>query len=174
MARNAIRKAYVDSRASTPTVPIAALLKAEIFDEVLSRQHPIVALSAGVDFITAALWEKQEQPLVVALEESDRRPAYKARPLDGIWATGPFLHNGSVPNLYQLLLPPERRSVEFCAGVREFDPMHVGFVLKNGGCGPGESLLDTRSPGNSNAGHVYGTDLSDEDRWALVEYQKTL
>src|SRR5690606_18198960 len=52
--------------------------------------------------------------------------AYKTQPLAGVWATAPYLHNGSVPNLYELLLPPEQRSVKFWVGNREFDPKHVG------------------------------------------------
>lgn len=102
----------------------------------------------------------------------NHEPAYKARPLDGIWATAPYLHNGSVPNLYELLLPPEKRSKTFYVGSRMFDPVKVGYItIQESG---NESLLDTTIPGNHNTGHVYGTDLSEEDRWALVEYQKTL
>jgi hypothetical protein len=110
----------------------------------------------------------------------NREPAYKARPLDGIWATAPYLHNGSVPNLYELLLPPQKRSKTFHVGSRKFDPVKVGYITtqENGD----ETLLDTAIPGNRNTGHVYGTEsdpdlnsrLTEEDRWALVEYQKTL
>jgi mono/diheme cytochrome c family protein len=98
---------------------------------------------------------------------------YKARPLNGIWATGPYLHNGSVPNLYQLLLPSDQRAASFSVGSREFDPKHVGF---RSDAGPFQ--FDTSLPGNSNKGHEgrpYGTDrLTDEERWQLVEYLKTL
>ncbi|MEE4277884.1 MAG: di-heme-cytochrome C peroxidase [Halieaceae bacterium] len=52
---------------------------------------------------------------------------YKARPLNGIWATAPYLHNGSVPTLYDLLLPPDERPRQFRVGCREFDPTRVGF-----------------------------------------------
>lgn len=102
--------------------------------------------------------------------------SYKARPLDGIWATAPYLHNGSVPNLYQLLLPAAQRDKTFYVGSREFDTVNVGFAFKNSD--PGTSPFDTSLPGNSNAGHdgpAYGLDkLSDEQRWQLVEYLKTL
>lgn len=108
------------------------------------------------------------QPLIVQGIE-----AYKARPLDGIWATAPYLHNGSVPNLFELLLPPDRRTTRFCVGEREFDPIKVGFVVTQD-CAP-EKLLDTTIEGNSNSGHNYGNPkLTDEDRWDLVEYQKAL
>lgn len=97
---------------------------------------------------------------------------YKARPLDGIWATAPYLHNGSVPNLYQLLVSAERKP--FYVGSRQFDPKHVGFDPEdNSG-----TLLDTSIPGNLNAGHdgaIYGGDLDlDKEVWPLIEYMKTL
>ena len=106
--------------------------------------------------------------------------AYKARPLDGIWATASYLHNGSVRSLYDLLLLPDRRSPEFWVGNRDFDPVDVGYVGTDPGGGTG-FLLRTRDDsgriieGNSNAGHVYGADrFSEEDRRALVEYVKSL
>lgn len=106
--------------------------------------------------------------------------AYKARPLDGIWATAPYLHNGSVKSLYELLLPPERRDREFWVGSRDFDPVAVGYDGDDPGDGTG-FLLRTRDgqgrviEGNGNAGHVYGADrFSDEDRRAIVEYMKSL
>jgi hypothetical protein len=99
--------------------------------------------------------------------------AYKARRLDGIWATAPYLHNGSVPNLYQLLLPAKDRMKKFFVGTREFDPVNVGFTTDNQ---DNTFEFDASLPGNSNAGHdTYGTDsLTDEQRWQLVEYLKTL
>ncbi|MBV8870242.1 MAG: hypothetical protein JOY65_12630 [Acetobacteraceae bacterium] len=98
--------------------------------------------------------------------------AYRARPLNGLWATPPYLHNGSVPSLYELLLPTAQRTRVFYVGAWEFDPEKVGLVV--GSPFPGAFTFDTRLPGNSNAGHEYGTDLSDSDRWALIEYLKTL
>ncbi len=97
--------------------------------------------------------------------------SYKARPLNGIWATAPYLHNGSVPTLYDLLLPKKRpgdpedgeyRPDEFEVGSREFDPVKVGFKSS----GYGGFLFNTKgvkddrgghTKGNSNAGHEYGT-----------------
>lgn len=97
--------------------------------------------------------------------------AYRARPLDGIWATAPYLHNGSVPNLYELLLPPKERSKVFYVGNREFDPDKVG--LKSGRSNNG-FRFDTRLPGNRNSGHPYGTDLNGDDRLDLLEFLKAL
>jgi len=97
--------------------------------------------------------------------------AYKARPLNGIWATGPYLWNGSVPTLYDLMLPADQRPKKFHVKSIELDPIKVGFETKQV---DGAFLFDTSVPGNSNAGHEYGAQLSDEDRWALIEYLKSL
>jgi processive rubber oxygenase RoxA-like protein len=98
--------------------------------------------------------------------------AYRARPLNGIWAMAPYLHNGSVPSLYQLLLPASQRSKVFYVGSWEFNPQTVGLEADNDFLG--SFTFDTAKTGNSNAGHEYGTDLSDDDRKALIEYLKTL
>lgn len=106
--------------------------------------------------------------------------AYKARPLDGIWATPPYLHNGSVPTLYHLLLPAAQRPKHFWVGSREYDPKHVGYIWdrKHGPNGFEFNVYDRSGKlieGNSNAGHEYHVgDLTDGDRWALLEYLKTL
>ncbi|MFZ5961381.1 di-heme-cytochrome C peroxidase [Thalassococcus sp. BH17M4-6] len=100
---------------------------------------------------------------------------YKARPLDGIWATSPYLHNGSVANLYELLLPADERMTSFTVGNYEFDPEKVGYVTTGGGF-----ELVTRQgarvvEGDSNKGHEYGASgFTEEDRRALVEFMKTL
>ncbi|MDP4788382.1 MAG: di-heme-cytochrome C peroxidase [Haliea sp.] len=96
---------------------------------------------------------------------------YRARPLNGVWATGPFLHNGSVPSIADMLLAPEQRPVTFYVGSRELDPLRVGFENV---AGPRTMEFDTRIPGNSNSGHVYGTRLSAADKAALLEYVKVL
>lgn len=100
---------------------------------------------------------------------------YKARPLNGIWATAPYLHNGSVANLWQLLQKPDARSKSFWVGSREFDPINVGFVFDKG-ISEFRVLKDNGEimPGNSNLGHDFGTQLNDEQKWTLVEYMKTL
>jgi hypothetical protein len=105
--------------------------------------------------------------------------SYKARPLNGIWATAPYLHNGSVPNLDELLQPAAQRSRSFSVGVRTFDPVRVGFLTDVPGF-PKFTVNDVNGNpivGNSNAGHEgeeYGTNLSAEERRQLLEYLKTL
>ena len=84
---------------------------------------------------------------------------YKARPLDGIWATPPYLHNGSVPNLHQMLVPVECRDKSFYLGTTLYDKKHGGFVTEQFS---GGFLLDTSLPGNSNAGHEFRNLTLDE------------
>jgi hypothetical protein len=100
---------------------------------------------------------------------------YANQPLDGIWLRGPYLHNGSVPTLRDLLEPVERRPAKFYRGYDLYDQKNVGFYSNV----PEEKghqyfLFDTTIPGNSNQGHLYGVDLSPEQKDALVEYMKTL
>jgi hypothetical protein len=111
----------------------------------------------------------------IQLEEA----AYKARPLDGIWATAPYLHNGSVPNLDELLQPAAKRSKSFSIGVRTFDPVRVGYLTDVPGF-PKFNVVDSNGnpiTGNSNVGHEgeqYGTNLSPDERRQLIEYLKSL
>ncbi len=106
---------------------------------------------------------------------------YKARPLNGIWATAPFLHNASVPTLWDLLSPTAARPTEFCTGSRRFDPEKVGI---ENDCRDGDFRLDTGLAGNHNGGHefadgprdngVIGPALSETERLDLIEYLKSL
>lgn len=98
---------------------------------------------------------------------------YKGRPLQGIWATAPYLHNGSVPTLFALLQPVAARPKTFCVGSRVFNPTLVGFEY--GGTCTGPAEFNTALPGNANTGHDYNNaGLSDDDRYALIEFMKTL
>jgi len=117
--------------------------------------------------------------------------AYKARPLNGVWATAPYLHNGSVPTLYDLLLPKKRegdpedgeyRPDDFMVGSREFDPVRVGFRTE----GYEGFRFRTLRRGDLNTGHEYAAGrtaqpdgevlpaLNEQQRWDLLEYLKTL
>lgn len=132
-----------------------------------------------------------------ALDLPQQIAGYKPRPLEGVWATPPFLHNGSVPTLYQMLLPPTQRDQRFFVGRRDFDPVHVGYMTQPDAQRNDDGFwLDTSIPGNLNIGHgfaadaatwskhqqdpkanplptgVIGPELSDEQRFALVEYLK--
>jgi cytochrome c5 len=117
--------------------------------------------------------------------------AYKARPLNGIWATAPYLHNGSVPTLYDLFLPAKRegdsddgeyRPDSFIVGSREFDPVKIGFRSDN----YDGFKFKTHRVGDMNTGHEYAAGntrqmngdqlpaLTEAQRWDLIEYIKTL
>ncbi len=98
--------------------------------------------------------------------------AYEARVLTGIWAVGPYLHNGSVPTLWALLQPARDRPSRFAVGHRAFDPLHVGLETAPG---PGRaSFVVDAAVGNGNGGHEYGSTLKEPERWSLIEYLKTL
>jgi len=101
--------------------------------------------------------------------------SYSNPPADGLWMRAPYLHNGSVPSLWELLQAPDKRIKVFYRGSNVYDPRNVGFV-SSGAEANGSSLFkyDTNLLGNGNGGHVYGTDLSDDDKWSLIEYMKTL
>lgn len=100
---------------------------------------------------------------------------YKGRPLNGIWATAPYLHNGSVPSLWELMQEGTKRADQFWVGSREFDPVNVGFDTTQG---LNEFQVNDAQgkirPGNSNRGHEFGTDWEDAQKWAVIEYMKTL
>ncbi len=78
-------------------------------------------------------------------------PHYKAAPREGVWATPPFMHNGSVPNLYEMLVPAAQRTKKFYLG-REFDPVKVGVDTSGKS---GTYLVDTALIGSSNSGHSF-------------------
>lgn len=106
-------------------------------------------------------------------------PAYKAGPLAGVWATGPFLHNGSVPTVFDLLSPEAERPKIFYVGATRYDAKKLGFVSAADDLSAVEKkrafLFDTSKPGNTNVGHPFpDPPLPVEDRFAVIEYLKTL
>jgi hypothetical protein len=100
--------------------------------------------------------------------------SYSNTPTDGIWARAPYLHNGSVPTLWDLLQPPAQRPTVFLKGFPVYDPEHVGFVSGGAAAEKSGFRFDTGAPGNDNGGHLFGTALSDAEKWDLIEYMKTL
>jgi hypothetical protein len=99
---------------------------------------------------------------------------YANAPLDGVWLRSPYLHNGSVPTLRALLSPVEERPKQFYRAYDVFDFDGVGYVSS----GPEAEKLgwryDTTVRGNSNAGHLYGVNMTPEEKADLLEYLKTL
>ncbi|HKB09507.1 MAG TPA: di-heme-cytochrome C peroxidase [Vicinamibacterales bacterium] len=98
-----------------------------------------------------------------------------AKPLAGVWATAPYLNNGSVANMWDLLTPPAARPTRFTLGSREYDVKTLGYRSTPDPKAPAPPWeYNTSDTGNSNAGHVYGTTLPDDDKWALIEFLKQL
>ncbi|MBP3961057.1 c-type cytochrome [Gemmata sp. G18] len=110
---------------------------------------------------------------------------YQAPPLDGIWATAPYFHNGSVPTLDGVLSSkarPKRYTRSFKTDEAAYDKVKVGWKVTELRDPPSEKLsphearkiYDTSKPGRSSAGHIYGDDLTAEQRAQVIEYLKTL
>ncbi len=113
---------------------------------------------------------------------------YVAPPLDGVFITAPYFHNGSVPTLEGVLDSSKRPTVWVSnQSDDDYDWDAMGWKNKptdwrlfvfglrsKFGIGIGRGIYDTRRPGNSNQGHTYGDELTDDERRALLEYLKTL
>jgi mono/diheme cytochrome c family protein len=111
---------------------------------------------------------------------------YQAPPLDGIWATAPYLHNGSVPTLYGMLNSKARPKIftrSYRTGREDYDEKHVGWKVKTFDRAPDlkklpalqqRKIYDTTQPGRGNGGHTFGDKFDDKERMAVIEYLKTL
>lgn len=146
------------------------------------------ALSEVVEKVANAWYDKNNTSSEDRQKMNGYRPdkiqaplKYKARPLNGVWATPPYLHNGSVPTIYALLSLAKDRPSTFYLGSREYDPRDLGYAWKENI--PNSSPFDTSIRGNSNKGHefsnekgkgVIGPELTDPERRALIEFIKTL
>jgi len=109
------------------------------------------------------------------LTNTQNTSGYAAGTLDGIWMRGPYLHNGSVPTVGDLLKTPAQRPATFYRGNNLLDTQNLGFVSDLAQeKGLHFVLVDTRLPGKANAGHLYGTGLPEQDKKAILEYLKTL
>ena len=181
-----VRSFLPDKYQNAAKVPRAEMLSA-VVKSVIGKQ--VAAFSPPLD---------QQQLLELAgyhLPEDKGGPAppnlvaYKARPLNGVWATAPFLHNGSVSSLYQLLLPDTEREKSFDLGGKDFDVKNVGFLSSEAGNRFRFNTLDSTGkpiPGNGNYGHSGNShtatraedgqwrNFTDEERYQLIEYMKTL
>jgi hypothetical protein len=93
---------------------------------------------------------------------------YFAATLAGVWARSPYLHNGSVRTMQELLTAPAGRAKTFHRGSRVYDPAQVGYTDE------GAYVFDTTATGNANTGHNYGTALAGNEKRDLIEYLKTL
>lgn len=182
--------------------PVAALLTAATKGVVGTPEADKLFIRRWLDWLYNLASSFFENEIKASVKAGDYYPdttakpfnsllSYKARSLNGIWATAPYLHNGSVPSLYDLLLPakcdPENGVVEcrpatFEVGSREFDKVKVGLKYE----GYGGTVFDTSVEGNFNIGHEYAAGntaqpngevlkpLNKQQRYDLLEFLKTL
>jgi Cytochrome c len=130
-------------------------------------------------------WFAQEKTPDGGRYTIDETEGYQAPPLDGVWATAPYLHNASVPTIYHVLNSKARPKVftrSFRSDQEEYDTERLGWRITVLDRAPDPKLpaherrriYDTSLPGQSNAGHTFGDNLSDDQRRAVIEYLKTL
>lgn len=138
---------------------------------------PLPGWQSGVKGVSAA---KQELMATYDTDAANRAPReaahpYEARVLHGIWATAPYLHNGSVPTLAQLLTPPDQRVRTFEVGP-DYDMQNIGLAEHQSGWHEARTTTgcEDRHSGNSHCGHDYGTRLGDAEKRDLLAFMKSL
>jgi mono/diheme cytochrome c family protein len=146
---------------------------------------PTLAESAAVVAHYNESWLAQETgPDGKPYQFTDHQ-GYQAPPLDGIWATAPYFHNGSAPTLYHVLNSKSRPRIftrSFRTEKEDYDTVKVGWKITVLERAPAATVpaaerrkvYDTTQPGRGNGGHTFGDDLSEEQRLAVLEYLKTL
>ncbi|MGH1486501.1 MAG: di-heme-cytochrome C peroxidase [Cellvibrionaceae bacterium] len=185
------------------TAPVVQILTAATRGVIATPDHDKWVIRRWLDWLYTLGSSFFQNDIKPSIKNGDYEPdstanpyaslqAYKARPLNGIWATAPYLHNGSVPTLYDLLLPKKRpgdpddgeyRPNNFQVGCRELDVIKMGLLCS----GTNGTAFDTEEKGNSNAGHEYAAGftaplgknkplprINKQDRMALIEFIKTL
>ncbi|MBK8238649.1 MAG: c-type cytochrome [Deltaproteobacteria bacterium] len=153
-----------------------------IFDVDFVGTDPLIAEYAAstplVDWFNGSIYGAVTQLVV-----DDPVVGYVAPPLDGIWATAPYLHNGSVPSLALVLdsaaRPTQWQRVDH--DTRNFDELALGWPWFTPSTGWDDAppevrkhIYDTTKQGHGNGGHDFGDHLSDDERRAVLEYLKTL
>lgn len=146
--------------------------------------HPMPVAEIGTSDERLKSWNKEAaiQANIVTSKMGIKRRGlveknligYVAAFLDGIWLRGPYLHNGSVPTLNDLLSPASDRPKVFYRGYDVYDQVNVGFVTQGDDAERVGTVLDTSQRGNANRGHEFGTTLSNTKKMQLLEYLKTL
>jgi len=203
MARNSVRYSgkagnFKDTYQKVPVGNVAIREDSPVVQILTAATRGVIATPDAdkwwprrmVEWVYTLVKSVADNPIKSSIKVGDFKPdttanpynsllAYRARSLNGIWATAPYLHNGSVPSLYDLLLPAVPRG-ENCAtarpktfrvGAREFDPEKVGFKYTE----EQGFVFDTDIRGNRNTGHEYGAcAMNDDDRMDLIEYLKSL
>lgn len=184
------------------TAPVIQILTSVTKGVVGTEDSDKWAIRRGLDWLYTLAMSFFDNSIKPSMKAGNYKPdttanpydsllSYKARSLNGIWATAPYLHNGSVPTMYDLLLPKKTagdpddgqyRPDEFMVGSREYDPVKMGFRSE----GYEGFKFSTFRIGDMNIGHEYGAGrtpqadgtvlpaLNEQQRWDLVEFIKTL
>jgi len=181
LARNIV-KPILEKNKIVDTLPNAYLNMTEgIASAFFKKNNVDLAEQNSIRFITL-----RGKEWVRNTYNSETQLAYEARDLSGVWATAPYLHNNSVPTLWDLLQKPNKRPTDFDIGQVEFDTKKVGPTNRKYHNKPCEKsskkdykwdvnqCTNTRLEGNSNMGHDFGTDLLENEKWDLIEYLKIL
>lgn len=182
--------------------PVIQILTSVTTGVVSTEDADKWALRRGLDWLYTLAMSFFDNDIKPSMKAGNYKPdttanpydsllSYKARSLNGIWATAPYLHNGSVPTMYDLLLPKkqpgdadegEYRPDDFMVGSREYDPVKMGFRSE----GYEGFRFQTFRAGDMNGGHEYGAGpttqpdgtvlpaLTEQQRWDLIEFIKTL
>jgi len=148
------------------------------------KRHAGIELAYGVEY-SNSWFGKEKSGWFVDGKQLRATAGYQAPPLDGIWATAPYLHNGSAPTLHGVLNSKSRPKLftrSFKTAETDYDKTRVGWKVTELREAPAATLpaieqrkiYDTTQPGRSNAGHTYGDALTDDERTAVIEYLKTL
>jgi hypothetical protein len=131
---------------------------------LVGRPMPVTQVGTDPDY--AASFNKSSS--------ADHVPRYVVPHLDGIWLRGPYLHNGSVPTISDLLKPARERPSSFYRGADVLDVEHLGFISQGEDAMRRGAPFETTKQGNGNQGHEFGVDLPDEKKKDLIEFMKTL
>jgi hypothetical protein len=179
MAENSVERNgksgnFADTYQETSVGPVIVAEDAPVVQILTSATKGVIATPDAdkwwprriVEWVYALVMSFADNTIKESIKSGDYNPdttaepyaslrAYKGRSLNGIWATAPYLHNGSVPTLWHLLGPVENRPAEFRVGAREFDPNNVGFVNDKDNKDNGLPFGSVDQRGNSNKGHDY-------------------
>jgi hypothetical protein len=173
----------VDADLAAKGKPVYDRLCAQCHDVGAPRTCKVIpAAEIGTDTNRMATWTQAAADQANAAVKSlgiirpnlIQNSGYCSPPLDGLWMRAPYLHNGSVPTLRDLLEPADKRPAAFYRGYDVYDPVNVGFVATGPAAERAGWRVDVTVRGNGNQGHGYGTDLTDAEKQELLEYLKTL
>ena len=176
-SKHEVYKVGTDMNRATQISPTARLGLIELTRETCKLN----TVQHGSDWCMPKMANLSEDNEVYFGTPRGEKSGYKATLLHGIWARAPYLHNGSVPTLWHLMRPAARPE-KFIRGNIKYDEENVGFIWnKEPGLdeyGPGDTVhfaeYDTTLRGNSNKGHIFGSEWSDSEVRAVIEYMKTL